>query len=57
MENSDGFHESIISPKTKKKSNFLILEKKNNWNKLLDKKIVRKIESNFKNEMIELGYL
>ena len=57
MENSDGFHESITSPKTKKKIKFFNLGKKNNWNKLLDKKIVRKIESNFRNEMIELGYL
>ena len=47
MEKIDGFHEAIISSKTKK----------NNLNKLLDKKIIRKIESNFKNEMIELGYL
>ena len=57
MEKQDGFQEGIISSKTKKKIRFFNLGKKNNWNKLLDKKIVRKIESNFKNEMIELGYL
>ena len=30
---------------------------KNNWETLLDKKLIRKIESCFKNEMNELGYL
>ena len=30
---------------------------KNNWESLLDKKLIRKIESRFKNEMSELGYL
>ena len=30
---------------------------KNNWKTLLDKKLIRKIESRFKNEMSELGYL
>ena len=57
MEKKEGFQEAIISSKTKKKIRFFNLGKKNNWNKLLDKKIIRKIESNFKNEMIELGYL
>jgi len=57
MEKKEGFQEAIISSKKKKKIRFFNLGKKNNWNKLLDKKIIRKIESNFKNEMIELGYL
>ena len=57
MEKKEGFQETIISSKTKKKIKFFNLGKKNNWNKLLDKKIIRKMESNFKNEMIELGYL
>ena len=57
MEKKEGFQEAIISSKTKKKIRFFNLGEKNDWNKLLDKKIIRKIESNFKNEMIELGYL
>jgi hypothetical protein len=39
------------------KVKFFNLGKKNNWDKLLDKKLIRKIESHFKNEMTELGYL
>ena len=57
MEKKEGFQEAIISSKTKKKIRFFNLGEKNDWNKLLDKKIIRKIESNFKNEMSELGYL
>ena len=33
------------------------LGKKNNWRILLDKKLAKKIERRFKNEMSELGYL
>ena len=33
------------------------LGKKNDWKTLLDKKLIKKIESYFKNEMSELGYL
>ena len=40
-----------------KKIKFFNLGKKNNWETLLDKKLIRKIESHFKNEMTELGYL
>ena len=57
MENKEGFHESATSPKTMKNIKFFYLGKKNNWKSLLDKKIVKKIESRFKNEMSELGYL
>ena len=57
MENKEGFHESATSSKTMKKIKFFNLGKKNNWKSLLDKKIVKKIESRFKNEMSELGYL
>ena len=56
-ENNEGFHESATSSKTMKKIKFFNLGKKNNWKSLLDKKIVKKIESRFKNEMSELGYL
>ena len=57
MEKKQGFHESAISSKTKKKIKFFNLGKKNNWQKLLNKKLARKIENRFKNEMRELGYL
>ena len=57
IETKEGFHESATSSKTMKKIKFFNLGKKNNWKNLLDKKIVKKIESRFKNEMSELGYL
>ena len=57
MEKSEGFDESPISSKTKKKIKFFHLGKRNNWNTLLDKKLIEKIETQFRNEMSELGYL
>ena len=57
MENKEGFHESATSSKTMKKIKFFNLGKKNNWKNLLDKKIIKKIESRFENEMRELRYL
>ena len=57
MEKKEGFQESAISSKTMKRIKFFNLGKKNNWKTLLDKKLIRKIESHFKNEMSELGYL
>ena len=57
MEINEGFHESATSYKTMKKIKFFNLGKKNNWKMLLDKKLIKKIESHFKNQMNELGYL
>ena len=57
MENKEGFHESASSEKTGKKIKFFNLGKNNNWKKLLDKKVAQKIETHFKNEMSNLGYL
>ena len=57
MEKNEGFQESATSSKTMKKIKFFNFGKKNNWKTLLDKKLIRKIESRFKNEMSELGYL
>ena len=57
MEKNEGFQESAISSKTMKRIKFFNLGKKNNWKTLLDKKLIRKIENHFKNEMSELGYL
>jgi len=36
---------------------FFYLGKKNDWKKLLDKKVSEALEKNFKKEMLELGYL
>ena len=55
-EKVEGFPESVTHKKSNKKLNFFNLGEKNNWKTLLDKKLVRKIESRFKNEMSELGY-
>ena len=57
MEKNEDFQESATSYKTMKKIKFFNLGKKNNWETLLDKKLIKKIESCFKNEMSELGYL
>ena len=57
MEKKEGFHESASSEKTGKKIKFFNLGKNNNWKKLLDKKVAQKIETHFKNEMSNLGYL
>lgn len=57
MEKSEGFEESVISSKTKKKIKFFNLGKRNNWNILLDKKFIGKIETHFRKEMSDLGYL
>jgi hypothetical protein len=40
-----------------KKVNFFNLGPENNWKKILEKEISSEIESKFKNEMVELGYL
>ena len=57
IEKKKGFQESATSSKTLKKIKFFNLGKKNDWKILLDKKIIKKIESRFKNEMTDLGYL
>jgi len=57
MEKEKGFFESVRSEKTKKKIKFFNLGQDNNWKKLLDSKIIEKINNNFKKEMNELNYL
>ena len=57
MENETGFHESLVDNKTGKKAKFFYLGPKNDWKKLLNKVIQKKIEVAFKKEMTELGYL
>jgi len=57
LENKQGFEESAFSLKEKKNIKFFNLGQKNDWRKILDKKIAKKIEIHFKNVMSELNYL
>ena len=57
MENKHGFEESVVSSHNNKKNKFFNLGKNNNWKKLLDNKIRKKVEKIFEKEMIELEYL
>ena len=54
-EQSNGFIEAPIS--TDQPISFFNMGPKNNWRNLLDKEISRKIEREFKKEMLELNYL
>ena len=55
-EEINGFSESITSKNKKTKIPFFYLGPKNNWEKILDKKIQIKISDAFKTEFNELGY-
>ena len=57
LEQEEGFFESKIDKKTGKKIPFFNLGEKNDWNKILNKEIKRKIETAFQKEMKELGYI
>ena len=57
LEEKEGFNESIVSSKTKKKIKFFNLGEKNDWRKLLDKSTVLNIERRFERTMRELKYL
>jgi len=57
MENKYGFEESVISARTNKKNKFFNLGKENNWKKLLNSGIRKKVEKIFENDMVELEYL
>ena len=57
MEAQGLFTEGAINMKTGEKRNFFYLGPKNKWQDLLDKEIRDKIELNFKDEMLELGYI
>ena len=52
-----GFLEAIYSDKDGKKIPFFNKGFQNQWKEVLDDNIIRRIESKFKNEMKELGYL
>ena len=57
LEKKDGFQESKIDSETNERIPFFNLGPKNDWNKLLEAKIIKKIEIAFNEEMKELGYL
>ena len=57
MEDNEGFVETPDSFKKEKKIRFFHLGKKNNWKTLLDNKLSKGIEEDFKKEMQNLGYL
>ena len=57
MEEKKGFIESVKDKKTEEKKKFFYLGPKNNWKKILDKKIVEEINLKFEKEMKELRYL
>ena len=57
LEKEKGFFEAKTHERTGKKIPFFNLGPKNDWKKMLDEKIRKKIEEAFKKEMVELGYL
>ena len=57
LEKEKGFEEARINVETKEKIPFFNLGPKNEWKKLLDLEIIKKIEKAFKKEMKELEYL
>ena len=57
LEQKQIFTESIIESDTGKRKAFFNLGPKNDWKKILDNKNKKKIETSFKKEMSELGYL
>ena len=57
LEKEKSFPESQINQETGKKIPFFNLGPKNDWKKLLDFEIIKKLEKAFTKEMKELGYL
>ena len=57
LEKQIGFFEAKTNVKTGKKITFFNLGPKNDWKVLLQNEIIKKIETAFKKEMNELGYL
>jgi hypothetical protein len=57
LETEEGFSEAREDKKTRKKIPFFDQGLKRDWRKTLDINIRKKLETSFKNEMIELGYL
>jgi len=57
LEKEKGFEEARSNIETKEKIPFFNLGPKNDWKKLLDLELIKKIEKVFKKEMKELDYL
>ena len=57
LEKQKGFFEAKTNLKTGEKIPFFNLGPKNDWKELLENNVIKKIETAFKKEMIELGYL
>tara|TARA_B100000900_G_scaffold397936_1_gene398796 strand:- start:436 stop:1281 length:846 start_codon:yes stop_codon:yes gene_type:complete len=57
MEKKETFYEGVLDNKTGKRKIFFNLGPKNDWRRILDEKNKEIIETNFKDEMIELDYL
>ena len=57
LENVGKFYENSINEITGEKKTFFNLGPHNNWKKILKKESINKIETQFNNEMNELGYL
>ena len=56
-EKKETFYESMLDEKTGKRKPFFNLGPKNDWRRYLNKKNIDQIEKNFKDEMLELGYI
>ena len=57
LENEETFSEGVLNKETNSKVNFFYMGSKNKWENILNKQILRSIESNFYKEMKEIGYL
>ena len=57
IEQNNGFSESIIARKNKKKIPFFHLGPKNEWQKNFDNRFIEKINSIFQKNLDELNYL
>jgi len=57
LEKKEGFFESKKNEKTGESVPFFNLGKKNDWRNYLDNKLIKKIETKFEKEMLELNYL
>ena len=57
LEKKEGFFESKKNEKTGENIPFFNLGKKNDWRKYLDNTLIKKIETKFEKEMLELNYL
>lgn len=56
IENTEGFDESVLSRNKKDKINFFHLGPANDWNNLLPEELKKKLNSCFKNNLLEFNY-